>query len=181
VQTLAPGLLISMPQMADPRFQKTVLLMVEHSDTGSLGLVLNRPSPVTLRDLSEGQGLSVASARKPEAVYVGGPVEPQRGFVVHENPAVEEKHELAPGLFLSVTIDSLAPLLLEPALRLRFCLGYAGWGPNQMESEIAEGSWLFTELSREAVLGTEPLQLWETTLRSMGVDPAMLQMGKGFN
>lgn len=170
-----------MPQLVDPNFHRTVVLMVEHSESGSLGIVLNRPSPVTLRDLSEGQGLTVAPERKEEAVFVGGPVEPQRGFVVHDNPTVEEKHELSPGLYLSVTIDSLSPLLLEPTHRLRFCLGYAGWGPSQVETEIAQGSWLFTELSSEAVLGTEPTQLWEATLRSMGVDPAMLQMGKGFN
>lgn len=181
MQTLAPGLLIAMPQMVDTNFHRTVVLMIEHSDTGSLGLVLNRPSSVTLKDLSEGQGLPLAAERRAEAVYVGGPVEPQRGFVLHDNPEVEEKHELVPGLFLSVTLDALGPLLEEPEHRIRFCLGYAGWGPNQVESEIASGAWLFTELAKEAVLGTDPSALWETTLRSMGVDPAMLQMGKGFN
>lgn len=170
-----------MPQMVDTNFHRTVVLMIEHSDTGSLGLVLNRPSTVTLKDLSEGQGLAIARAREADAVFVGGPVEPQRGFVVHDNPGIDEKHELAQGLFLSVTLDALAPLLEDPEHRLRFCLGYAGWGPSQVESEIASGAWLFTELGREAVLGTEPAQLWENTLRSMGVDPAMLQVGKGFN
>lgn len=181
MQTLAPGLLIAMPQMADTNFHRTVVLMIEHSDTGSLGLVLNRPSTVTLGELGEGQGLTVAPVRKTDVVFVGGPVEPHRGFVLHENSGIDEKHEVVPGLYLSVTLDALGPLLLEPDRRLRFCLGYAGWGPNQVEAEIAQGAWLFTEALKESVLGTEPGQLWETTLRSMGVDPAMLQMGKGFN
>lgn len=170
-----------MPQMADTNFHRTVVLMIEHSETGSLGLVLNRPSTVTLGELGEGQGIQVAPQRTQDVVFVGGPVEPHRGFVLHENAEIDERHEVVPGLYLSVTLDALAPLMTEPKRRLRFCLGYAGWGPNQVESEIAQGAWLFTEAAREPVLGLEPAQLWETTLRSMGVDPAMLQMGRGFN
>lgn len=181
VQNLAPGLLIAMPQLGDSNFHRAVVLMVEHSETGSLGLVLNRPSPVTLRELSKGQGLKLAAERADEVVFVGGPVEPQRGFVLHDNPQVIEKHELAPGLFLSVTLDALGPLLADPSHRLRFCLGYAGWGPRQVETEITAGAWLFNEVGAESVLGDAPEQMWETSLHQMGVDPAMLQTGRGVN
>lgn len=108
-------------------------------------------------------------------------MEPQRGFVLHDDTEQREKHSVLPGLFLSVTLDALGPLLTNPNPRLRFCLGYAGWGPRQLESEIAAGSWLFTEATAEAVLGHEPSKLWDTTLRGMGVDPAMLVMGRGMN
>ena len=181
VKTLAPGFLLSMPQLGDPNFHRAVVLMLEHSEAGSMGLVVNRGTGLTLGDLAEGQSLPCAPSRAKEQVYLGGPVEPQRGFVLHDDAEVAEKHTLLPGLYLSVTMDTLGPLLTRTESRLRFCLGYAGWGPKQLESEIAAGSWLFAEATAEAVLGLEPGKLWETTLRGMGVDPAMLAMGRGMN
>ena len=79
--------------------------------------------------------------------------------------------------------DSLGPLLLDPGPQLRFCLGYAGWGHQQLEQEIQAGSWLYVEASARPVLKGDPGLLWESTLRSMGVDPALLSkgMGKGLN
>ncbi|QDE67227.1 MULTISPECIES: YqgE/AlgH family protein [Myxococcus] len=181
MKNLAPGLLLAMPQLGDPNFYRSVVLMLEHSETGSMGLVINRGAPLTLGELARGQSLGIAAGRKEHSVYLGGPVEPQRGFVLHDDTEQREKHSVLPGLFLSVTLDALGPLLTNPNPRLRFCLGYAGWGPRQLESEIAAGSWLFTEASAEAVLGQEPSKLWDTTLRGMGVDPAMLVMGRGMN
>jgi putative transcriptional regulator len=181
VKNLAPGLLLAMPQLGDPNFYRSVILMIEHGETGSMGLVINRGAPLTLGELARGQNMDIASARTEQSVFVGGPVEPQRGFVLHDDPEQTEKHPVLPGLFLSVTLDALGPLLENSSPRLRFCLGYAGWGPKQLESEIAAGSWLFAEATAEAVLGLEPSKLWETTLRGMGVDPAMLVMGRGMN
>lgn len=178
---LAPGFLIAMPQLGDPNFSKAVVLMIEHGQGGAMGLVLNRAAPLTLKDLARGQSLSLARTLETEAIYVGGPVEPQRGFVLHDSTDVEEKHEVVPGLYLSVTMDSLGPLLAEGAARLRFCLGYAGWGPNQLEEEIAQGSWLFTEASSKPVLHGDPEHLWDETVRGMGVDPARLFSAKGVN
>ncbi len=170
-----------MPQLGDPNFYRSVILMIEHGETGSMGLVVNRGAPLTLGELARGQNLGISKEREGQPVFVGGPVEPQRGFVLHDATELLEKHPVMPGLFLSVTLDALGPLLENPSPRLRFCLGYAGWGPKQLESEIAAGSWLFAEATAEAVLGLEPGKLWETTLRGMGVDPAMLVMGRGMN
>ncbi|MFP2909371.1 YqgE/AlgH family protein [Pyxidicoccus sp. 3LFB2] len=181
MKNLAPGLLLAMPQLGDPNFYRSVILMIEHGETGSMGLVVNRGAPLTLGELARGQNLGISKAREEQPVFVGGPVEPQRGFVLHDATELPEKHPVMPGLFLSVTLDALGPLLENPTPRLRFCLGYAGWGPKQLESEIAAGSWLFAEATAEAVLGLEPSKLWETTLRGMGVDPAMLVMGRGMN
>ncbi|MFP2929363.1 YqgE/AlgH family protein [Pyxidicoccus sp. 3LG] len=181
MKNLAPGLLLAMPQLGDPNFYRSVILMIEHGETGSMGLVINRGAPLTLGELARGQNLGISSARESQSVFVGGPVEPQRGFVLHDHSELLEKHPVMPGLFLSVTLDALGPLLENPSPRLRFCLGYAGWGPKQLENEIAAGSWLFAEATAEAVLGLEPGKLWETTLRGMGVDPAMLVMGRGMN
>jgi putative transcriptional regulator len=179
VETLAPGFLIAMPQLGDPNFHRAVVLMIEHSERGAMGIVLNRASPLTLKDLANGQSLELAMTRRADPVYLGGPVEPQRGFVLHDSVKEVEKHEVVPGLFLSVTEDSLAPLLLDGDCRLRFCLGYAGWGPRQLDHELAAGSWLFTEAAAEVVLGRSPSEVWDSTVRAMGVDPAMLQVGKG--
>jgi putative transcriptional regulator len=181
VNALAPGFLIAMPQLGDPNFLRAVVLMIEHGASGSMGLVVNRAAPLTLRDLARGQSLTVAKQFENQSVFVGGPVEPQRGFILHDSDQVEERHEVLPGLYLSVTTDSLGPLLTGGKHQLRFCLGYAGWGAQQLEQEIAAGAWLFTEASSAPVLQGDPDQLWDATLRGMGVDPAMLFPAKGVN
>ncbi|MBX7115802.1 MAG: YqgE/AlgH family protein [Myxococcaceae bacterium] len=179
MKSLAPGFLIAMPQLADPHFHRSVVLMIEHSDEGSMGLVLNRAAPLKLVDLGKGQSLLVAPAHAEENVFIGGPVEPFRGFVLHDCAEVAERHQVLPGLFLSVTPPALKSVLLDAGVHLRFCLGYAGWGPRQVERELAQGAWLFTEASAVPVLGGDPNQLWEETVKGMGVDPAMLVMGGG--
>ena len=168
-----------MPQLQDPNFHRAVVLMVEHGDGGAMGLVLNRAAPITLRDVAEGQAFTVSPTRLHEPVYMGGPVEPQRGFVLHNSPQIGEKHEVMPGLYLSVTLDALEPLLAATGHRVRFCLGYAGWGPNQLEQEIAQGAWLYGEASAEHALESDPNKLWDNVLRGMGVDPAMIVAGRG--
>jgi putative transcriptional regulator len=84
-----------------------------------------------------------------------------------------------PGLYLSVTGEALKPLLMMEQVRMRFCLGYSGWGPGQIDQELAQGAWLFTEATPEAALDGDPATLWGETLRGMGVDPAMLVVGTG--
>lgn len=170
-----------MPQLVDPHFQRTVVLMIEHGESGSLGLVINRPTGLTFADLSRGQELKVSPHREADLVFQGGPVEPHRGFVLHDSGTVEEKVQLVPGLFLSVTTDALEPLLLDDVASLRFCLGYAGWGPGQVERELQQGSWLFTEASKDTVLVTQAEEVWAQAIKSMGVDPAMLVSSGGVN
>jgi putative transcriptional regulator len=181
VKGLAPGFLIAMPQLGDPNFQRTVVLMIEHNEEGAMGLVINRQAPLKLGDLAKGQQIRVARHREEDFVYLGGPVEPYRGFVLHDSPGVNERHQVCPGLFLSVTSDALEPLLISMDVRLRFCLGYAGWGPRQIERELAQGAWLFTEAAAAPTLDGEPANLWNETLRGMGVDPAMIVAGGGIH
>jgi putative transcriptional regulator len=174
VKALAPGFLIAMPQMLDPNFARAVVLMLEHNDEGAMGLVINRAAELTFSDLGKSQKLEIAPGRELDPIFVGGPVEPYRGFVLHDDESVEERAPLLPGLYLSVTTDALEPLLKASSNRLRFCLGYAGWGPGQLEKEIEQGSWLFTEARKDVVLLGEPEQVWSEVIKSMGVDPAML-------
>ena len=178
-ESLAPSFLIAMPQLGDPNFHRSVVLVIEHGDAGSMGLVINRAAPLSLGELARGQLMKIASGRVEENVFVGGPVEPQRGFVLHDCESIQEKHEVVPGLYLSFTVDALQPLLQNSSSKLRFCLGYAGWGPRQLEKEIAAGAWLCTEASAEPTLEGEPDQLWDATLRGMGLDPAMILPASG--
>jgi len=178
-ESLAPSFLIAMPQLGDPNFHRSVVLMIEHGDAGSMGLVINRAAPLSLGELARGQSMKIAPGREGDNVFVGGPVEPQRGFVLHNCDAIEEKHEVVPGLYLSFTVDALQPLLQSASSKLRFCLGYAGWGPKQLEKEIAAGAWLCTEASAVPTLESEPDQLWDEILRGMGLDPAMILPAKG--
>ncbi|HZH02740.1 MAG TPA: YqgE/AlgH family protein, partial [Myxococcaceae bacterium] len=115
------------------------------------------------------------------SVYIGGPVEPQRGFVLHDCDSLPEKTEILPGLYMSVTLEALKPLLESADVRVRLCLGYSGWGPQQLERELTVGSWLFTEAAVDTVLDSEPDQLWDETLRGMGVNPLALVPGGGLN
>jgi putative transcriptional regulator len=170
-----------MPQLGDPNFHRSVVLMIEHGEGGSMGLVVNRGAPLTLGELARGQSLKIAPERNQDPVFIGGPVESHRGFILHDDDSVAEKHPVLPGLYLSVTLDALGPLLESPTPHVRFCLGYAGWGPKQLEQEMAQGSWLFSEATAKAILEGNPSQLWEETLRGMGVEPAMLMVGKGLN
>ena len=181
MKSLAPGFLIATPQLLDSTFEKAVVLMLEHTEHGSMGLVINRAAPLTFRDLGRSQEVQVALSRRDDALFHGGPVDPYRGFVLHDSAAVDERNEIFPGLFLSVTSDSLTPLLLDEDVHLRFCLGYAGWGAGQLEAELKQGSWLFTEANPSAVLRDEPGQIWEQAIKSMGIDPGWLVPSGGVN
>lgn len=180
-QTVAPGMLVAMPQLKEPHFHRAVVLMLEHGKSGAMGLVVNKPSQLTLEDVAEGQEFELAASRGDQPVFNGGPVESHRGFVLHDATWPKEQAEIAPGLFLSVTLDSLRPLLKDEGARLRFCLGYAGWGPGQLEEELEQGSWLYAEIPGPGLLSEEPTQLWERMVRTMGLEPSLLMTGGGFN
>lgn len=170
-----------MPQLLDPNFQRAVVLMIEHSEKGSMGLIINRPAKLNLKDVGASQELSVARKRQGESLFLGGPVESYRGFVLHDAVAVEERAEVLPGLFLSMTSPSLEFLLNSETGKMRFCLGYAGWGPGQVEQELKAGTWLFSEASALRVLSSDPSTVWEEVIQSMGIDPSMLVTTGGVN
>lgn len=170
-----------MPQLADPNFEKAVVLMIEHSETGSMGLIINQEASITFDELAKSQELKVAPGRERDALFIGGPVEQHRGFVLHDCAEVEERLTVLPGLFLSVTTDALPGLLANPTVRLRFCLGYSGWGPGQVERELSEGAWLFTEATRASVLLEEPKKVWAAVIEGMGLSPGWIVPGGGVN
>src|SRR5688572_8675998 len=145
---VAPGLLLAMPQLIDPNFAPSVVLMIEHTDDGSFGLVINRPSSMSVVTLLKALEVDWRGAGG-AVVWGGGPVMPATGWVLHaplsgpEAP-IEQPGTItiAPGIALSTSPDMLKHIARRPPPRLRFLLGYSGWGPGQLTSEMARGSWL---------------------------------------
>ncbi|HEX9638057.1 MAG TPA: YqgE/AlgH family protein [Acidobacteriota bacterium] len=178
-QSLAPCLLISMPQLLDPNFARSVVLLCEHSPEGAFGLVLNRPT---------GQKASaVIQLTPPPAgdsglkLWVGGPVEPQRGWILLDRqPETDGVVQVSDQVFLSSS-NTLLRHLLEgpPPSRCRLLVGYAGWGPGQLDHELTQSSWLIAEPNPELVFDTDGDTMWEQALRRLGVDPLSLQTSSG--
>jgi putative transcriptional regulator len=189
--SLAPALLLSMPQLADPNFNRTVVLLCKHSSEGAFGLVVNRPlvtsGPVVVEVRTEADALernsSESSARELQ-VWVGGPVEPERSWILvgHDEDAAEERHvvRIAKGLFLSTSPELLKRLLgAEPPPLTRLVVGYSGWGPGQLEAELQASAWLISDVDRDLIFRTPADQMWEASIRRLGADPASLQVSHG--
>jgi putative transcriptional regulator len=171
--------LIAVPQLGDPNFQHAVVLMLEHGERGAMGLVVNRPAQLKLTEIAKGHGVSVGAAYERSFAFLGGPVEPERGFVLHDRGDVPEAIPLFDGMYVSGSVDSLKLLLQGTPDHFRLCLGYAGWGPGQIEQELREGAWITSSPDRKLILETPPAQTWEAVLRQMGIDPMMLLHGGG--
>jgi putative transcriptional regulator len=177
-ELVAPSLLVAMPQVQDASFHKSVVLLVHHDDEGSLGFVLNRVSPVKIAEIFDGLSLSWWGDQEALA-DVGGPVQPQLGTVLFTGDAAEPRElaaasELATGLSLTQHVGDLAQLASQPPPRFRLLLGYAGWGEGQLVEEILRNDWLVVPLEADLVFNGRKDDLWERSLRSVGVDPGIL-------
>lgn len=176
--SLAPTLLVSMPQMADPNFARTVVLLCEHGPDGAFGLVLNRPTDT---QAAEAVHLSPPPERNSGvALWVGGPVEPQRGWILlAAAPEEADVVEVASGLYLTTSPSVLRRLIEMGDLRARVLTGYAGWAPGQLDEELAASAWLTAQVDLDLVFDTPASEMWEATIRRLGADPALLQQGHG--
>lgn len=176
----APLLLLSMPQMADPNFARTVILLCDYTSDGAFGLVVNRQmtEPAYLMVKTEPPVPVDPDLR----LWIGGPVDPQRTWVLMNEAQgpEDEQREVAPGVLLSVSHDLTMRLLQEPPTsRTRLLVGYAGWGPGQLDQEIASSSWLALDVDPSLIFNVPPDEMWETALRRLGADPAGLQTSAG--
>jgi putative transcriptional regulator len=181
VTDLAPGFLVAVPQLGDPNFQRALIMLIEHSESGAIGLVVNRLASVHLGEVAKSQKLPFRPEMIGAPVFVGGPVQSERGFVLHARPDVVESVEVGDGLFVSSSMESLRQLMDGPVGSFRLCLGYAGWDAGQLEKELQEGAWITAPLTRKHVLQTPAKQSWDAVLRDMGIDPAMLLHGGGLH
>jgi putative transcriptional regulator len=180
--SLAPAFLLSMPQMLDPNFSRTVVLLCKHSEEGAFGLVVNRPLVTTGRVVVN-LDPPVSTDRELQ-VWVGGPVEPQRSMIlVGEQPDEPEElrgMRITENLYLSTDPDLLRRLLEpSPPRFTRLIVGYSGWGPGQLEAELEASAWLMSDIHRDIIFDTPPEKMWEAAIRRLGADPSTLQMSRG--
>lgn len=183
--SLAPGLLLAMPQLADPNFSRAVVLMIEHNDLGSFGLVINHPSPIRASELLDSLEMSWRGEDS-AVVWAGGPVAPSTGWVLHQPvaSALANTHgtiEITSTINLSTSPERLRLIANEPPRNVRLLLGYSGWGPGQLAAEMARGSWLHTVADSKLVFETPPEDMWDAAIRSLGIDPADLFVSRGVN
>lgn len=175
---LGGKLLIAMPGMTDPRFESAVILICAHTPEQAMGLIVNKPSPGLRFDkLLDQLGIRHGSNSRDIRVHFGGPVERGRGFVLHSDDYSTDggTMQIAGGYGMTATQDVLTALGRgegpETAL---LALGYAGWGPGQLESEILRNDWLTTEAPAELIFSAEDSTKWTGALRLLGVDPLAL-------
>lgn len=170
-----PVLLVAMPQVTDPFFHRSVVLLVHHEDEGSFGFILNRTTGIKLQEIL--QGMEVDWQGQDEAVaHFGGPVQPQLGTILFAPEGVETEGatEVLPGLSLTQHIGDLVRLAEMPPDHFRLFLGYAGWGSGQLIDEILRNDWLTAPAQADLVFFADPDEVWAAALRSVGVDPATL-------
>jgi len=178
-KSLAPRLLLSMPQLHDPNFKQAVVLLCEYGEEGAFGLVLNRQTDTPASSVI--QLTPPVEADNGLQLWIGGPVEPERGWILmgHDPPGAKSV-EVCDGLYLSTSPELLRQLLEEgPSERTRLFTGYAGWGAGQLDAELSASAWLISDVQLDLIFDTRATQMWEAAIRRLGVDPSMLQMGSG--
>jgi len=171
--SFANQLLIALPTLADPHFARSVTLICQHDADGAMGVVVNRASDYTLGEVLQQMGIQTADPTLPEQrVLAGGPVHPERGFVLHDGePRWDSTLAVAEGLSVTTSRDILEAIARgEGPAHATIALGCAGWGAGQLEQELAENSWL-TAPVQPGILFDLPLdQRWQAAAGQIGVD-----------
>jgi len=173
VESLSNHFLIAMPALSDPNFHHTATFLCEHNDDGALGLVINRPTDLQLGDILEHMEIeAVNSEIARQAVYMGGPVQNDRGFVLHEPLGNwEATLKVTDETGITSSRDILEAIALgEGPERTFITLGYAGWGAGQLEEELAANAWLNGPASTRIVFETPCEQRWEAAAALIGID-----------
>ncbi len=177
-------LLIAMPGMGDPRFDHSVVFMCSHSDEGAMGLIVNKPArDLEFTDLLKQLNIVPDPDMRPIRVHFGGPVEYGRGFVLHSseyNRTSDSTLFVGSDYGMTGTLDILEDISqgLGPNKSL-LAMGYSGWGPGQLEGEIARNGWLICDAEPELVFGKDDNRKWQAALESMGINPLLLSAEGG--
>ncbi|WP_083100543.1 YqgE/AlgH family protein [Pseudophaeobacter leonis] len=181
---LTGKLLVAMPGIGDPRFEHSVVFICSHSDEGAMGLIINKVAPeVRLSNLLK--QLEIPESEEgpgQRAIRFGGPVETQRGFVLHSQDYESSISSLTvpPSYRMTATLDVLEDIAegVGPE-KMLIMLGYAGWGPGQLEAEIIVNDWLTTESRDALIFETADVDKWSASLGSLGIDPLSLSASAG--
>ena len=173
-----PALLLSMPQLQDPNFARTVVLLCEYNADGAFGLVLNRRTDAAATSMV--QLTPPVKHGNDLPLWVGGPVDPQRGWILVADEPPTDFKTVCDGLYLSTSPELLRSVLeTHPSPRARVLAGYAGWGPGQLDEELSASAWLLADIELDLVFDVDPEQMWETAIRSLGIDPMALTPAPG--
>ena len=176
-------LLVAMPGMGDTRFEHSVVLMCSYSDKGAMGLIINKPSrDVRMSDVLDQLEIAPTQEANEMQVHFGGPVETGRGFVLHSSEYRSSLHTLkiSDSFGMTATLDILEEIARgKGPERALMMLGYAGWGPGQLEQEISRNGWLTADAPSNLVFQVPAAQKWAAALESLGVDPVSLSSAAG--
>jgi putative transcriptional regulator len=176
VTSLAGQLLIAMPQMQDRRFTRSVIFLCAHNEEGAMGLVVNKViDTVTLPELLEKLGIPSLGLNTRRPVHAGGPVEEGRGFVLHSDDYREDNTLVVGSMGLTATLDILRAIGRgQGPRRSMLALGYAGWGPGQLDTEMSDNGWLHVPADEAIVFDEEIADKWQRALGKLGIDPLSL-------
>jgi len=179
---LAGQLLVAMPGIGDPRFDRSVIYLCGHSNDGAMGLIVNKPvEDITFPELLKQLGIEGDPSQQIRVLF-GGPVETGRGFVLHSTDynVSGSTLQVSDEVGLTATLDILEEIAHgEGPERSLLALGYAGWAPGQLEEEIMSNGWLHCRPSPELLFGAADNTKWERALAEMGIDPAQLSGDAG--
>jgi putative transcriptional regulator len=183
-------LLIAMPVMGDPRFERSVIYLCAHSSEGAMGIMVNRPAGsidfpellVQLNIINKADQINLSGNAESMKVLRGGPVDTGRGFVLHSSDyyIANATLKIADGISLTATIDILKAIAkgVGPKHAI-LALGYAGWAPGQLENEIQENGWLHCDADPDLIFGDDVEEKYSRALRKIGIDPGMLSNEAG--
>ena len=183
---LTPGslrdhFLIAMPGLNDSSFAHTVTYICEHSDKGAMGVVINAATPMLLKEIFSQMNLDDLSDQGDQIVMSGGPVQPERGFVLHSNEAKwQSTLEISPDISLTASRDIIAAMAEgRGPKQCLIALGYAGWGEGQLEAEIAANSWLTVPANKEIIFNTPFEDRWTSAAQALGIDVNLISSTAG--
>ena len=181
-QYLTGQLLVAMPNMQDPRFAKTVIYMCAHNSDGAMGLVINRLiDSLSFPDLLAQLGIESVGIGDQIKIHFGGPVESSRGFVLHSSDYRRDATLVVDeSVALTATVDILKAIAVGGGpQRSLLALGYAGWGPGQLDDEIKANGWLHVPADDHLVFGEDMEAKWDQAVGKLGIDPLMLSDAAG--
>jgi len=174
-------ILIAMPGIRDPRFARALIYLCAHSTDGAMGLIVNKTADdLVWKDLFEKLDIPLDASKAPRPVHYGGPVETGRGFVLHSADYHADQATLTidGGTSMTATLDVMQAIAAdEGPNRAIVALGYAGWAPGQLESELRMNGWLLCDPDDDLLYGDDGAGKWDRALAKIGVDPGLLGVG----
>jgi putative transcriptional regulator len=177
IDTLTGSFLLSTPQMPDPRFAEQVIYICSHGDEGAVGIAINKPDPgITLDDVLRSSNLPVPPGLN-KTVYIGGPVEPNAAFILYQSDyATEEQLEVSSTVFLSRNNKVLEDIGYgRGPEKFLFAVGYAGWGPGQLEQELVSQGWLTIPADDSIIFDVPDQEKWRQAAALYGIDISTFQ------